>query len=63
MNIEDYIPHICHEAICLKCLYRWIEVRPDGTMLKQLECPNCKEVGFIIATGEQLFNENGEIIE
>lgn len=63
MNIEDYISHICQETICLKCLYRWIDVRPEGTLLKDLECPKCFEVGCVIATGEQLFNEDGEVIE
>lgn len=63
MNIEDYIPHICQEVICLKCLYRWIDVRPQGTLLKQIECPQCNEIGFVIATGEEVFDEYGEIIE
>ena len=63
INFGDYITHICHEAICVKCLHRWIEVRPESTLLRQIECPNCKEVGYVIATGEQLFDENGEIVE
>lgn len=62
MNIEDFIPHICQEVICVKCLYRWIDVRPQGTLLKQIECPRCNEIGFVIATGEEAFDEFGEII-
>ena len=63
LNIEDFIPHICQETICVKCLCRWIDVRPRGVMLKNIECPNCKNSGFVIGTGEEVFNMDGEIIE
>ena len=45
-------PHIVSEVVCLKCLKRWIAVRPEETLLKDLECPQCGEIGFAIETGE-----------
>ena len=55
---EYNTPHIVHEAMCLKCLHRWIECRPEGTWLKDLECPHCERKGFIIATGQEMEEEN-----
>ena len=46
--------HIVQECICLKCFYRWIDVRPVGTHLKDLECPRCHQVWFVIGTGEPI---------
>lgn len=46
--------HIVQECICLKCLYRWIAVRPVGTKLSDLECPMCHQVWYVIGTGEIL---------
>ena len=46
--------HKISEVICLKCLYRWLAVRPVGTPLKDLECPNCKQVWYVIETGEEI---------
>ena len=51
---EDNLPHIVQEVVCLKCLNRWIDVRPEGTLLKDLECHKCKEIGYIIATGQEM---------
>lgn len=51
-NIEELSPHLVQETICLKCLYRWIDVRPEGCLLKKCECPRCEEIGFVIGTGE-----------
>ena len=51
-NIEEHIPHLVQETVCLKCLHRWIDVRPTKCLLKSLECPNCSEIGFVIGTGE-----------
>jgi Zn finger protein HypA/HybF involved in hydrogenase expression len=51
---EEQTPHIVSEVVCLSCLHRWISVRPQQTLLKQLECPNCHKAGYVIATGEQL---------
>lgn len=49
-----YTPHIVHEAMCIKCLHRWTEVRPEGTLLKDLECPSCHNIGYVIATGQEI---------
>lgn len=51
---EDITGHFVHEAICVMCLNRWISVRPIGTLLKELECPNCGKVGYVIATGQEM---------
>lgn len=51
---EENTPHIVHEAVCLFCLHRWIEVRPKGTLLKGIECPQCYNSGYVIATGQEL---------
>lgn len=50
---EENTPHIVQEVICLKCLCRWIAVRPKDTLLKDLECM-CGNVGYVIATGQEL---------
>ena len=52
--IEDKLPHVVMEVVCLLCLKRWIAVKPTRTYLKELECPQCQEVGKVIATGEFL---------
>lgn len=52
--IETNLPHRVSEVICVKCLKRWICVRPMGTHLKELECPNCRTTGYVIETGELL---------
>jgi hypothetical protein len=48
----DVMPHKYSEVICLKCLTRWIAVRPEKTLLKQLECNICNNIGYVIETGE-----------
>lgn len=53
INIEANLPHTISEVICLKCLYRWISVRPIKTRLKNIECPNCGR-GFVIETGQSM---------
>lgn len=56
-NIVDICknePHKVSEVICIECGYRWIAVRPKQTLLKQLECPNCKNSGYVIETGEEM---------
>ena len=50
--IEERMPHRTAEAICLRCLHRYQAVWPEATPMKNLECPNCERVGFIIGTGE-----------
>ena len=59
---EENTPHIVHEAICLCCLHRWVEVRPFGTLLKSLQCPKCEKRGYIIATGQELEDKDGNKI-
>lgn len=54
IDINELSPHKVSEVICLKCLKRWLAVRPEPTKLKDLECPQCKEKGFVIETGETL---------
>ena len=53
-SIEENIPHTVSEVICVDCKHRWIAVRPTETLLKDLECPQCKQQGYVIETGEQL---------
>lgn len=58
---EENTPHIVQEVVCLKCLHRWIAVRPKGTLLKDLKCANvsylCGVTGFVIATGQEITSE------
>ena len=56
VNIEKNMPHKLSETICVNCGHRQISVRPEGTMLKDLECPGCGLIGFIIETGEELYD-------
>lgn len=62
INFNDYkdenTPHIVQEVICLSCLHRWIAVRPEGTLLKDLECPHCGKVGYVITTGQEIQEED-----
>ena len=52
IDIDNNIPHKVSEVICIKCLHRWIAVRPVITKLKNLECVGCHEQGYVIETGE-----------
>ena len=54
--IDEQQPHKVSEVICVKCGKRWIAVRPEITMLKELECPNCGG-SYVIETGEELDKE------
>ena len=58
IDIYEKKPHVVSEVVCLKCLKRWIAVRPKETLLKDLECPECGNIGFVIETGEVIENEN-----
>jgi hypothetical protein len=51
-NIEENMPHKVSEVICINCKHRWLAARPCITQLKDLECPNCHEQGYVIETGE-----------
>ena len=56
-NIEKNLSHKVSEVICVKCGHRWIAVRPENVLLKELECPECGR-GFVIETGEEI-DHNG----
>lgn len=58
--IEEKMPHKVSEVICVRCLKRWIGVRPEGTKLKDLECPGCHMTGAVIETGEEIEEERHE---
>lgn len=59
-DIDELKEHLVSEVVCLKCLKRWIAVRPAETLLKKLECPRCHETGFVIETGEFLEQQEKE---
>lgn len=52
ISINEFLPHKVSEVICINCKYRWIAVRPVDTLLKELECPQCRQQGYVIETGE-----------
>ena len=53
IRIEKNIPHTVSEVICVKCGKRWICVRPEDTLLKDIECPECGS-GYVIETGQNI---------
>ena len=52
--IEEKMPHKVSKVICVRCCRRWIDVRPEGILLKDLECPGCGKTGGVIETGEEI---------
>lgn len=56
ISIDANSPHAVSEVICVKCGKRWISVRPEKTLLKDLECENCGP-GYVIETGQILETE------
>ena len=54
LDFTEYKPHKVSEVVCLKCLKRWIAVRPFETKLIALQCPGCKMQGYAIETGEEI---------
>lgn len=62
-SIEDNLPHEISELICLKCLNRWIGVYPEEVLLKELQCPKCEEIGYVIKTGQTLSDVDTERFE
>lgn len=52
--IEEKMPHKVSEVMCVRCVRRWIDVRPVGVQLKDLMCPGCGETGGVIETGEEI---------
>lgn len=55
--IEKNLPHYVSEIVCIKCLKRWIAVRPLFVKLKDIHCDNCGD-GFAIETGENIEYED-----
>ena len=55
--IEEKMPHKVSEVMCVRCVRRWIDVRPVGVQLKDLMCPGCGETGGVIETGEDILEE------
>lgn len=53
VGIQENMPHDISEVICVKCLKRWICVRPSNVWLKDIECPNCG-AGYVIVTGQPI---------
>lgn len=53
-DCDGYDPHTVAEAMCWKCGKRWIATFPSATLLKQLECPGCGEVGHAFLTGQDI---------
>jgi hypothetical protein len=51
---EEDEPHKVSMVVCLNCGKRWVAVRPLGTKLTDLECPQCRTQGAAIETGEEL---------
>ena len=56
ISIDAKYPHAVSEVICCRCGKRWISVRPEKTLLKDLECENCGQ-GYVIETGQVLETE------
>ena len=57
IGFEPDDEHIVQECICLKCFYRWLDVRPVGVRLQDLECPGCGLKWYVIGTGEPIDTE------
>lgn len=57
--IEVNMEHTVSEVICLKCLSRWICVRPSSVLLKEIEC-SCGSIGYMIETGQDLDVKKGD---
>ena len=60
IDMDAYRPHCVSEVICIDCGHRYISVYPEGTWLKDLECPGCHKKGFIIKTGQDIEEEVNE---
>ena len=54
INFEDHLPHEVAEVICINCKKRWIAVFPSDMWLKDLQCPGCKQQGYVIMTGQAI---------
>ena len=58
IDINENKPHKVSEVICVACHKRWIAVRMTKSRLKDLECPSCHKQGYVIETGEVIFDED-----
>lgn len=56
--IEVNMPHKVSEVMCVRCVRRWIDVRPVGLQLKDLMCAGCGQTGGVIETGEDIREED-----
>lgn len=54
IDISANQPHEVSEIMCWCCGKRWISVCPVGTLLKDLECPQCRNIGGAFKTGQEL---------
>ena len=52
-ELDEHRPHEFWEAMCVKCLERWIAVVPVGMLLKKVECKNCGP-GYVVNTGQDV---------
>lgn len=53
-DINEHLPHMFFEAMCVGCCHRWIAVTRDNVLLKSLECPECRLTGRVINTGQSM---------
>lgn len=60
IDFEANLPHEVCEVICVKCLHRYMCVKPVGTWLKDLECPKCASKGYVILTGQELQEKDND---
>lgn len=54
IGINQNEPHVTYEIICVKCCERVVAIVPERALLREIECPGCKEVGYCIDTGQYL---------
>ena len=55
IDINKNEPHEASEVICINCKKRWVALRPQLTLLKDLQCPQCLQQGGVIETGEIIY--------
>ena len=58
IDIENGMAHVISEVICVRCCRRWLAVRPEGTLLKDMECTGCGKNGGVIETGEEIDDQD-----
>jgi hypothetical protein len=52
IRIEAGLEHDVSEVICVQCGHRWLAARPSATLLKNIQCPGCDRIGYVIETGQ-----------